>query len=326
MKKFFIAFAVFLVWSFFGLWLYSWIQPNKDTANLENKTSNAKVIEPNIQNDSLADPSRVDEVIGNPEISTIEGDFKSKGLRAITSSGVVLFHFKDGIQITKNSADILIPNSNFDFKYKLQTYLLEHPNNEIHITSLYSPSEDVKVPNLGIQRGIKIQELLVDMGISKDNIVVKPFIKELNFNENYIFEESFSFFIKPFDYSRVEALRLAIPKDRIVYPNFTTAGILENAELRLLLAEVIQINADNPDIKFEVIGHTDNVGDSNDNYSMGLEYSQQVRLYLINKAKIDRRNIRALSRGESEPIASNDTREGRIANRRIEMKYMLSHD
>ncbi len=37
MKNFFVAFLVFLVWSFFGLWIYSWLQDTRP-ATLKNKT------------------------------------------------------------------------------------------------------------------------------------------------------------------------------------------------------------------------------------------------------------------------------------------------
>ena len=94
-----------------------------------------------------------------------------------------------------------------------------------------------------------------------------------------------------------------------------------NENLRNLLDEVKQIVAANPDTEIEVIGHTDNVGNGNDNYFLGLEYARQVRWYLVKKGNLDRKKIKAISKGEEDPIDTNQTVRGRNANRRIEIVF-----
>ena len=69
------------------------------------------------------------------------------------------------------------------------------------------------------------------------------------------------------------------------------------------------------------MGHTDNIGNSNDNYATGLKNARQVRWYLVSKGGIDKTKIIASSKGESEPIDSNNSHQGRIANRRIKVIF-----
>ena len=51
----------------------------------------------------------------------------------------------------------------------------------------------------------------------------------------------------------------------------------------------------NPNLIIEVIGHTDNIGNANDNYLLGLNYAKQVRWYFINKGGIDKNKVVASS-------------------------------
>ncbi len=67
-----------------------------------------------------------------------------------------------------------------------------------------------------------------------------------------------------------------------------------------------------------VEGHTDNTGDSAYNAKLSLDRAQAVREGLIARG-IDPGRISAVGTGDANPIASNDTEEGRAANRRVEL-------
>ncbi len=328
MKNFLIAFAVFLVWSFFGLWLYSRFQPNGNTEIANNNLEKDSLVKGTENRTSVEDSIlpiiTIEDSLFVAQENQIEITETASGLKAITSDGDIIFLFTEGIIITKNSPEINIPESTIDFKYKLNTFILEHPDREIHISSVYSADENIESPNLGIQRGRKIKNILVQTGIPSEKIVIKPFIKEIDFKEDQTFTNSFSFLFKPLDTARIEALKNKIPESRIVYPSFSTTGILVNENLKTLLSEVIQIVDENPEIKIEVIGHTDNVGNATDNYIMGLQFARQVRWYLVNRGNIDRKKIKAISKGESEPLDTNNTDSGRKANRRIEVKFYMN--
>lgn len=70
-----------------------------------------------------------------------------------------------------------------------------------------------------------------------------------------------------------------------------------------------------------IVGNTDNVGGSASNMSLSIARAQAVKQYLIQKG-IPAANLAASGQGEDNPIASNDTPEGRARNRRIEFKIM----
>ena len=67
-----------------------------------------------------------------------------------------------------------------------------------------------------------------------------------------------------------------------------------------------------PDNKIRLTGHTDNVGPSQANLAVGIRRVMVIRELLIQGAPINQIDI--MSRGESEPIADNDTEEGRLKN------------
>lgn len=72
-----------------------------------------------------------------------------------------------------------------------------------------------------------------------------------------------------------------------------------------------------PNLKIRILGHTDNVGDTNANKTLSEERAKSVYNALINNG-IDLARISYVGLGEADPIANNDTPEGRQRNRRTE--------
>lgn len=71
----------------------------------------------------------------------------------------------------------------------------------------------------------------------------------------------------------------------------------------------------------EVIGHTDDVGDDAYNMDLSEQRAESVRNYLIG-AGVDGSKMVTVGAGESMPIASNKTDEGRAENRRVEVMVL----
>ena len=86
-----------------------------------------------------------------------------------------------------------------------------------------------------------------------------------------------------------------------------------------LLAHFLQ---ENPGFKVEISGHTDNQGDEKKNQTLSKERAQAVVNYLIEKGFINAKRLVAVGYGSSQPIAENDTDEGRSKNRRVELKIL----
>jgi len=88
-----------------------------------------------------------------------------------------------------------------------------------------------------------------------------------------------------------------------------------------LLDEVAVILEKNPDMKGEISGHTDSTGPAEYNQMLSEKRARAVEEYLESKG-IDASRFTSKGYGASNPIASNDTLEGRKENRRVELKRM----
>ena len=78
--------------------------------------------------------------------------------------------------------------------------------------------------------------------------------------------------------------------------------------------------AEQNDFKLTIIGHTDSKGSDEYNMALGMRRAIAVRDKLLEFGLDPARILGVESRGESEPIAPNDTGQGRFENRRIEFK------
>jgi OOP family OmpA-OmpF porin len=81
------------------------------------------------------------------------------------------------------------------------------------------------------------------------------------------------------------------------------------------LAEVMKKR---PELKILIEGHTDSVGDAKYNEKLSQRRADAIRKYLVEKFGIDGSRLTAKGFGESRPVASNDTKDGREKNRRVE--------
>jgi hypothetical protein len=75
-----------------------------------------------------------------------------------------------------------------------------------------------------------------------------------------------------------------------------------------------------PKMRVEVQGHTDGVGTEKYNMKLSIRRANAVRDYLIKKGGIAGNRLTAVGFGKTKPVASNDTKEGRAQNRRVELK------
>ena len=73
-----------------------------------------------------------------------------------------------------------------------------------------------------------------------------------------------------------------------------------------------------PQTTIDVIGHADSTGDAAYNQALSERRASSVASYLVSRGVL-RDRLYVAGRGESQPIASNDTAEGRAKNRRVEV-------
>jgi len=97
---------------------------------------------------------------------------------------------------------------------------------------------------------------------------------------------------------------------------FETGSNRIRSSSKAILGEVVGIMQENPAYKLTIAGHTDSVGSSASNQSLSQRRADAVRFYLINNG-IPAERLTAIGYGESQPTASNQTKEGRRQNRRV---------
>ena len=77
-----------------------------------------------------------------------------------------------------------------------------------------------------------------------------------------------------------------------------------------------------PNSRIEVLGHTDSMGDDVRNQVLSNARAQKVAKFLVELGGVSQDRIMSRGYGESRPVASNETREGRAENRRVEIKII----
>ncbi len=96
----------------------------------------------------------------------------------------------------------------------------------------------------------------------------------------------------------------------------------DKAELRpesyQALADAAKIMKENPGIKVEIQGHTDDVGTAEYNQRLSLERAQAVIDYLVGKLGVEAGRLTAKGFGLTRPVGPSGTEEGRALNRRVE--------
>jgi outer membrane protein OmpA-like peptidoglycan-associated protein len=109
-------------------------------------------------------------------------------------------------------------------------------------------------------------------------------------------------------------------------------GIIEGIEFEFDRADIrdtskpkldraIKVLTDHPDIRIEVSGHTDNEGTAQHNDELSLARAEAVKKYLVDGG-VDASRIETRGAGSREPVATNETEDGRAKNRRTEFKII----
>jgi len=91
------------------------------------------------------------------------------------------------------------------------------------------------------------------------------------------------------------------------------------------LNELVDVMKNKKGMEIEIAGHTDNVGNSESNMKLSLERANAVRNYLI-KHGIAANRVKAKGYGDTQPVAPNETAEGRKKNRRTEVRILKEYN
>ena len=111
---------------------------------------------------------------------------------------------------------------------------------------------------------------------------------------------------------------------------FKSGSYIVTDKAKEILGKVAKVLTSQPDIEFMVEGHTDNVsfkrGDLEDNWDLSTKRATSVIRILQDTYHVPPAHMTAAGRGEYLPIAANDTKEGKAANRRTRIVILPQLD
>lgn len=102
---------------------------------------------------------------------------------------------------------------------------------------------------------------------------------------------------------------------------FQTGSANLTSREQTMVNELSGLMKENPDARLRITGYTDSTGDASANQQLSRRRALGVRDALIRDG-VDSSRVEARGAGAADPIASNDTPEGRVRNRRIEVQVL----
>ncbi len=141
----------------------------------------------------------------------------------------------------------------------------------------------------------------------------------LFFSENYSFGQTLP--NKPI--KQEIPLKKIVPGGTVILKNvfFETAKFDLKRESNIELDKLVTLLKQNPKLKIELSGHTDNVGQKQENQLLSQNRAKAVYDYLV-KQGIGAARLSHKGYGDTKPVADNNTDEGRHKNRRTEFKVV----
>lgn len=193
-----------------------------------------------------------------------------------------------------------------------------------------------KTTRKGLPSGVELTDLSTRTVISQlqtdesgNYLITLPKGKDYAFNVD---RKGYLFFSENFPLSQHKedtAYNIDIPLQpiedgaAIVLKNifFETNKYELKPESQVELDKVVQLLKDNPTLKIQISGHTDNSGKASDNITLSENRAKSVTTYIISKG-INTARLTFKGWGDTQPIAGNATPEGRAQNRRTELKVI----
>lgn len=253
---------------------------------------------------------------------TVPGLQFADGNAATFSSPGHLAFAKSGAEVNPNGVRTLLDS--------LSLYLKSNPGKQIQLTGFYDTNEQnpSKEVNLGLARAASVRDYLIGIGIPEgqlqlmgeannaldftpagdslyggirfaflDEVLVKG--EKPTVEEDLAKTEKFESIFEPMD----------------LYFNTGKTDYIKTAQTNEFLQKTKVYLKDHPDQKLVITGHTDNVGGDELNLSLSKKRASVVKSQFVD-AGIAASQIVVEGKGETQPIASNDTETGRRTNRR----------
>lgn len=210
---------------------------------------------------------------------------------------------------------------------QIVTYLNSHPFQQLMVTGRYHPNETNRsiFPNLGIARAYNIKDYLIFLGASEQQIAIdaQPYPEAVSDSQhNYLGMADFA--IKTIKKNTQQAQHTALQQlaaeiqanPLVLYFQTGTSDIVLTEQQQSRLLTINRYLSYSPDAKILITGHTDSTGNRQKNIQLGRKRAEFAASYL-EKIGLHHQQMLIDSKGPDEPIANNNSPEGRSKNRRV---------
>jgi outer membrane protein OmpA-like peptidoglycan-associated protein/tetratricopeptide (TPR) repeat protein len=250
---------------------------------------------------------------------------KDETCLVIASNGVDAYIARDGID-SRGGLDI----------YKFELYEKVRPQKTAYVKGV--------VYDAATRKKITAKIELIDLATGKivveafSNKITGEFLVCLQANKNYalnVDQKDYLFYSENFAIkteSALKPLQIDVPLQqltdgaKIVLKNifFDSDKFELKEESKVELKKLIQFLTTNSNVKIEIGGHTDNSGDASKNTTLSTNRAKAVLSYLVaNGVKAERLTSKGYA--ATQPLADNQTAEGKAQNRRTEIKLISTN-
>lgn len=198
----------------------------------------------------------------------------------------------------------------------LAQYLKNHPDRRLKITGNYLPNEknNTKFANLGLARAEALKQQLIALGVAANQIDTDPRLTPSLPVNNGTISGGIDWLLQVSEAKK----RDLTAQSRTLYFDSGKSSLAMTDELRQYFRDVKTYLEQDPKATVNLTGHTDDVGSNAANQRLGLRRAGEVKNQLT-RIGIAAKKITPSSKGETEPVQSNASPEGKQANRRVEM-------
>lgn len=257
----------------------------------------------------------------NPRETSPPGTPASNGLGfdVLNDQEQPVFRFSGGIQFPTSESSLSLQGSAASLPDSLFNYLLSHPNESIQLMGNVTPAEadNDSLSDLGYARAQALQDLLLERGINPDriNILTADGVSATVVDGTVYTGVSIRMATMTEQEEEVRDENIA---RKTLYCEFAVVEFNPDPKLIEYASELKSYLDRHPDESITITGHTDSEGPANPNTWIGKKRARTVRDYFISQG-IPNGKMKIATRGEYDPVATNDTEEGQAKNRRIEI-------
>ncbi|MBX2920913.1 MAG: OmpA family protein [Chitinophagaceae bacterium] len=220
------------------------------------------------------------------------------------------------------------PSENSNASVHLQTFA----NGAAYIkTDIKKPVARVQAFNEIIHVAMQVQKERLRIWFNEEKLydLPKAIVAGANINQLYFIVKRYGGPEEEVGYA-ISNIKIAkgLPDTRhklVEEGRFSTTGIRFNVNSSVLLPEsngvlreIAAVLTKNPELKINILGHTDSDGDEIANLGLSEQRAGSVKQALMSDYSIDAARIQTEGAGEQKPVSDNNTKEGRANNRRVE--------